>query len=238
MEKLSFKVQEFEGPLDLLLHLISKHQLNIYDIEISALLEQYLGYIDQMQRQDMEIASEFLEMAARLVHIKTVSLLPHHEEEKEDLRRELSGQLLEYQAVKEIAQALSERNQGYELFVRKPLELPVDMSYTRQHSPQDLLRAYDMVLGKSKRKLPPPMTAFSGIVHRRVVSVSSRILFILRKLYQHNTMKVDSLFQQGEDRSELVATFLGVLELVKSGRIALSEDNREITLNSSRKRGE
>ena len=83
MEKLSFKVQEFEGPLDLLLHLIAKHKLNIYDIEISALLEQYLAYIEQMQRQDMEVASEFLEMAARLVHIKTVSLLPRHEEEQE-----------------------------------------------------------------------------------------------------------------------------------------------------------
>lgn len=236
MEKLSFKLQEFEGPLDLLLHLIAKHKLNIYDIEIIALLEQYLGYIEQMQRRDMEVASEFLEMAARLVHIKTVSLLPRHEEEQEELKRELSGQLLEYQAVKEIARELCGRNRGYEVFVRTPQQLPVDMLYTRSHTPEELLRAYDTALGKSRRRLPPPVTAFSGIVHRRVVSVSSRILFILRRLYQKSRVRMASLFERGEDRSELVATFLGVLELAKSGRVRISDDNRDITLNTSHKR--
>ena len=236
MEKLSFKVQEFEGPLDLLLHLIAKHKLNIYDIEISALLEQYLAYIEQMQRQDMEVASEFLEMAARLVHIKTVSLLPRHEEEQEEFKRELSGELLEYQAVKEIAGKLSGQFCGFDLFVRETAKLPVDTLYTRSHQPEELLRAYDSVQGKAGRKLPPPVTAFSGIVHRRVVSVSSRILFILRNLYQRSTMALTSLFRRGEDRSELVATFLGVLELAKSGRVTISDDNREITLNTTHKR--
>ena len=149
MEKLSFKVQEFEGPLDLLLHLIAKHKLNIYDIEISALLEQYLAYIEQMQRQDMEVASEFLEMAARLVHIKTVSLLPRHEEEQEELKRELSGELLEYQAVKEIAGKLSDQFCGFDLFVRETAKLPVDTLYTRSHQPEELLRAYDSVQGQA-----------------------------------------------------------------------------------------
>ncbi|MBC8570933.1 segregation and condensation protein A [Zongyangia hominis] len=236
MEKLLFKLQEFEGPLDLLLHLIAKHKLNIYDIEISALLEQYLGAIEQMQRQDMEVASEFLEMAARLVHIKTVSLLPRHEEEQEELKRELSGQLLEYQAVKEIARELFLQNRSGDIFVRAPQPLPVDMLYTRSHPPVDLQKAYDAVLGKLGRKLPPPVTAFSGIVHRRVVSVSSRILFILRRLYEKSSLRFHSLFERGEDRSELVATFLGVLELAKSGRVRISDDNEQITLNTTHKR--
>ena len=95
-EQLSFKVAQVEGPLDLILQLISKHKLNIYDIEIAKLLEQYLDYVEQMQSQQLEIASEFLEMASRLVYIKSVSLLPKHEELEEQLKKELTGQLIEY----------------------------------------------------------------------------------------------------------------------------------------------
>ena len=91
MEKLSFKTAEFEGPLDLMLFLIQKHKLDIYDISISALLEQYLEYIRSLQDADLEVASEFLEMASRLVYIKTVSLLPRHEEESVQLKAELQG---------------------------------------------------------------------------------------------------------------------------------------------------
>ena len=97
MEQLSFRTAEFEGPLDLLLHLIAKHKLDIYDVQISALLEQYMAYIRAAQDADLELASEFLEMASRLVYIKTVSLLPRHEEESRQLKTELQGQLLEAQ---------------------------------------------------------------------------------------------------------------------------------------------
>ena len=96
VEQLSFKIAEVEGPLDLILQLISKHKLNIYDIEITKLLEQYLAYMEEVQSQELEIASEFLEMASRLVYIKSVSLLPKHEELEEQLKRELTGQLIEY----------------------------------------------------------------------------------------------------------------------------------------------
>ena len=95
METLSYKLEVFEGPLDLLLTLIAKNKLNIYDIPIALLLEQYMEQIERMQAENLDVASEFLEMAARLVHIKSVSLLPKREEE-EVLRRELTGQLLEY----------------------------------------------------------------------------------------------------------------------------------------------
>ncbi len=96
MEKLSYKLPVFEGPLDLLLHLITKNKLNIYDIPIAELLDQYMEQIRAMQEEDLDIASEFLEMAARLVHLKSVSLLPKHEE-AEALKQDLTGQLLEYQ---------------------------------------------------------------------------------------------------------------------------------------------
>ena len=126
--QLNFKLDVFEGPLDLLLHLISKHKLNINDIEISKLLEQYLDVIAEMKMADLEVASEFLEMAARLVYIKTVSLLPRHEE-AEDLKKELTGQLLEYQACKAAAARLALQNNGYNIFVRQPEKLPIDKTY-------------------------------------------------------------------------------------------------------------
>lgn len=109
MEKLTFKVNEYEGPLDLILALLSKHQIGIYDINISDLLEQYMAYIRTLRENQMEVASEFLEMASRLVYIKTASLLPRYEKE-EDPRAELVGQLLEYQSCKQAAALLRLRD--------------------------------------------------------------------------------------------------------------------------------
>ena len=103
---LQYKLPEFEGPLDLLLTLISKNKINICDIQISELLEQYMEQISKMQEQDMDIASEFLEMASRLVYIKSVFLLPKHEEEAQELKKELEGQLIEYQLCRKTAAML------------------------------------------------------------------------------------------------------------------------------------
>ena len=170
MEQISFKLEVFEGPLDLLLHLIAKHKLNVVDIEITSLLEQYLAYIEQMKLADLEVASEFLEMAARLVYIKTVSLLPKHEE-ADELKRELSGEL------------------------------------------------------------PPPASVFTPLVNKRVVSVTSRIFYLLRRLYKEGSASLSDCYQSAGDRSEVVATFLAVLELVKSKRLTLNEDNTVIYFN-------
>ncbi|MFR0736356.1 MAG: segregation and condensation protein A [Oscillospiraceae bacterium] len=103
--KMSFKLEVFEGPLDLLLHLIAKHKLNINDIPIMILVEQYLNYISDMAEQDMEVAGDFLEMAARLIYIKTVSLLPR-KEEAEALKKELEGRLIEYSLCKAAAEKM------------------------------------------------------------------------------------------------------------------------------------
>lgn len=227
-EKLTFKLEQFEGPLDLLLFLISKHKLNIYEIEIAKLLEQYLASIDEAQFQNMEVASEFLEMASRLVYLKTIALLPRHEEEEEQLRQELTGQLLEYQACKRVALLLASHNRSADLFVREPAALETDFTYALTHSPNDLIAAYFMAMGKAQKRMPPPVTAFSGIVKHRIVSVTSKIIFVLKRLYKQRLVRFESLFETG-DRSELVATFLAVLELVKSKRVSVSEDNSEIS---------
>lgn len=230
MEKLQFKVLEYEGPLDLILQLIAKHKLNIYDIEISALLEQYMKVMDEMQRMQLDIASEFLEMASRLVYIKSVMLLPRHEEEGEEKRRELTGELLEYQACKRAAALLEGMQQPQERHVREPIEIAGDMLYTRPHSPQELLRAYFGALGRGKRRLPPPGEAFTDFVARRVVSVSSRIAVVLKHLYSSAAVGLRGLFAQSADRPEMVATFLAVLELIKDKRARLSDDGRQLSM--------
>ena len=224
--QLEFKVGDFEGPLDLLLFLISKHKLNINDIEISELLTQYLDAIEQMQSADLELKSEFLEMAARLVYIKTVSLLPKHEEAVE-LKKELAGQLLEYQLCREMAEKLALMGKEHHVYVRAPMKIKLDPTYQGSHAPDELMAAYLMVVGKAKRRLPPPASAFSGIVSRRVVSVTSKIVYVLKKLYRTGRMPYDEFFT-APDRSELVATFLAMLELMKSHRITVSEDNQTV----------
>ncbi len=218
MEKLSFHAGDFEGPLDLLLHLIAKHKMDIRDIQISDLLEQYLSAIQSMQEQDLEIASEFLEMASRLVYLKTVTLLPRHEEESAKLKQELQGQLLEYQVCKMVAMELGRQSKGFSRFVRAPAKLEaVDMTYTLQHSPYKIYYAYQDAIGRGRRKLPPQ--AFSGIVARRMVSVKSRIIYILKRLYQRGKDSYIGLFEESDGRGEIVATFLALLELIKAKRV-------------------
>lgn len=229
MNQLSFKLEMFEGPLDLLLHLISKHKLNINDIPIAQLLEQYLDYIEQMKMADLEVTSEFLAMAAHLVYMKTVSLLPRPEE-AETLKKELQGRLLEKQLCQEMARRLNRRFLGNDIFVRAPQKMEQDKTYGLIHDKAQLLEAYLAAAGKAQRRLPPPKTAFSAIVSRRMVSVTSRILFVLKKLYETDQAEYSDFFQSG-DRSELVATFLAILELVKSRRIFLSEDNQKVYFN-------
>lgn len=228
MEKLSYHLPVFEGPLDLLLGLITKNKLEICDISISAVLEQYLEQITHMQEQDMEVASEFLEMAARLVYLKTVSLLPKHEE-ADELRRELTGQLLEYQECKRAAQTLAE-GFTWDSFVREPAKLSPDLTYRRSHKPKELLLAYLSAAGRGKRFLPPPPESFDGIVTHRPVSVASRVVFVLRRLWHKRNLPFAALFSGGEHKSELVATFLAVLELVKSRRIRVDGEEQEATV--------
>ncbi len=232
METISYKLPDFEGPLDLLLFLVQKNKLNIYDIPIAEVLEQYLAAIKEMQEYDMDVASEFLEMAARLVHIKSVMLLPRYEDETEELRRELTGQLIEYQLCQQMARRLAAGYIGGSLFVREPTEIEPDLTYRRAHRAEEMLDAYLAAAGRGKRRLPPPAQAFSGIVARKIVSVSSRIAYVLRRLYSRKTVSYGSLFARAESKSEMVATFLALLELIKSKRIRVDGegDNQQVQM--------
>lgn len=223
MEQISYKLPEFEGPLDLLLFLIAKHKLNIYDIEISALVEQYLGAIKEMQSENLEVASEFLEMASRLIYIKTVMLLPKHEE-ADDLKKELEGQLLEYSLLKIAAGELHAEYKGAVFFVREPMDIDYDKTYSLSHEKDELAAAFLAACGKAMRRLPPPKEAFHGIVAHKIVSVFSRTIYILKNVIKKGRVKFDDLFVSG-DRSENVATFLAVLELIRSKKISMNGEN-------------
>lgn len=225
-ETLSYKLDVFEGPLDLLLNLIAKNKLNIYDIPIAELLEQYMAQIHEMQAADMDVASEFLEMATRLVHIKSVSLLPKKEEEAA-LKQELTGQLLEYQQCKEAAMRLRERF-SLDGIVRAQADIPADLTYKRHHKPQELLSAYLSMLGKKKPPEPQkPEDTISKLITRRVVSVASQIVFVLRSLWKKRHVSLKELFRGKNDPSERVAAFLAILELVKDKRLRVDGDGED-----------
>lgn len=226
MEQLSYKLDVFEGPMDLLLHLITKHKLDINDIPIVELVDQYTAYVRQMQQEDMDVASEFLEMAARLVYIKTVSLLPVYDD-AEELKKELEGELLEYRDCKILAQKLSMQTEGFDFFTRQPENIEPDFTYTRLHEPSELIKAYMAAAGKKLRRLPPPLDSFKGIVARKIVSVSSKIDTIINSLKVHKKRRLFDFYKEAESRSDLIAAFLAVLELAKNKTVYLSGEGEK-----------
>lgn len=220
MNNLTYKLEVFEGPMDLLLHLISKHKLNINDIPIVELVNQYLDYVREMQEADFDVAGDFLEMAARLIYIKTVSLLPRHEE-AEQLKKELTGELIEYRDCKLMAEKLSKQTDGFGRFVREPEGGWVNYDYERFHEGDELLNAYLNAAGKAMRRLPPPLDTFKVIVAKKFVNVQSKVRTVMRRLWSGKKIQFLSLFEGAQTKSDLVATFLAVLELAKTKRISI-----------------
>ena len=226
MDVISYKLPVFEGPLDLLLQLVQKNKLNIYDIEIAELLRQYVDTIAMMHEQDMEVASEFLEMAARLVQIKSAMLLPKYEDDT-DPRQDLMQELISYQLCQELARRLAMRNVGADIFIRQPMEFEKDTHYHLTHPAEPLAEAELAAAGRKQRRLPPPVQLFSPILHRKIVSVASKITVVLRRLYAKRHVSYQSLFEQAESRSDLVATFLALLELIKLNRVKVEGEGAE-----------
>ena len=221
---------EFEGPMDLLLQLISKNKLNIYDIPLMTLIDEYLNQIDIMKRENMEIASEFLEMASRLLYMKTVSLLPKHEE-IEELKRELTGELIEYSICREVAAKFSTMQDGFDRFVRTPEPHEFPKTYELVHDAEILKDAYLMAIGRGKRRLPPSSEPFKKIVAKKIVAVSTKIVFVMRKLISRKPKRLSSLYEGAQSRSDLVATFLAILELCKANRVKVTGSGEDMDIS-------
>ncbi|WP_249299243.1 segregation and condensation protein A [Feifania hominis] len=231
LEKISYKFEVFEGPLDLLLHLIDKNKLNICDIPIADLLEQYMEYVNAYQQMDLDNVSEFMVIASDLLYIKSKMLLPKSEEEmEEDPRESLVNLLLDYKKYKEISLQLAESREkiGLRTLVREPTPITFDNTYHKHHDIGELLAAYKNVARKSARRIPPTIRSFSGIVSTHVVSVFSRVLYVLRTLKKKSRVAYRSLFASDDSRSERVATFLALLELIKSKRICVEGEEEKL----------
>ncbi|MBE6571526.1 MAG: hypothetical protein E7656_04715 [Ruminococcaceae bacterium] len=235
-----FKLEIFEGPLDLLLSLIAKNKVNIYDIPIAVILDQYMEYIHEMEMFNMDVASSFIVMAARLMLIKSRMLLPVQKDE-EDPRQELVDMLLEYQRAKKTAEVLHDREFTYWGRYEKPAEdIGVDPEYKLTHDIEILKEALHRILARNdeleENTLEMEQNIGKHLTATRQVSVGEKIVSVLKSLAKKDKQRLDSFFDKVQSRGEVVATFLALLELIKGKRISITyySDNYsdcDITLN-------
>lgn len=237
-ETFKYKSEAFDGPLDLLLTLIQKNKVSIYDIPISEILDQYIDYMETMRSENIQIAAEFIVMAAELIYIKSKMLLPREEEEA-DPREGLVNALVEYQKIKVAAAFLGERIEFfYNRFNSKPMPTVIT-KVTPNGDPNELYEIMQYLRAVRKDKRESDKRASIGtILSLPVVTIEEKIVYVLRILVR--SLKFDTpvsfrvLFGNNKGRSDKVACFLAVLELVKSGRISIShdgEDDYRVVLN-------
>lgn len=222
MEKISFKLEVFEGPLELLMHLISKNKVNIYDIPIATITDQYLDALQTMKELDLEISSEFTVMASQLLLIKSRMLLPRTEEaDEDDPRTELVERLLEYQRYKSTLEFLKEHENAYKYMLFKaPEDIEPALEPDTTVYPVDMLiSAFNDILERSKRRIPPPRKTFESIVQREKVSVKDKLVYLKELIANGKKVLFCDIFEGMYTKPELVATFLALLELIKVNEI-------------------
>ena len=219
-EELTFHLEEFEGPLELLLALVTKHKMDLHNIPILALIDQYTRTVEAAQAVDPDVSSSFIEMAAHLVEMKSYLLLPRSTE-GERMKQELTGQLIEYDQCRRMSAALRAAAEVSPTFVRPPLRLERDETYALNHLPQVLADCWEGLMGRTPVRRVPTQAVFEPLVAAPQVSVSSRVVYILRRLIAGGAARMSQLFARGQSRSTNVATFLALLELVRGGRVTL-----------------
>jgi segregation and condensation protein A len=219
----NIKIPVFEGPLDLLLHLIRENKIDIYDIPIALITHQYLQYIKMMKELNLDIAGEFLVMAATLIHIKSRMLLPPDEEapeEQEDPRRELVQRLLEYEAYKEAALGLRKREDEWtRVFQREPLsdsDEEDEAIYLSDVNLFDLLEAFKKILDTA-----PPEVA---TITKETLTVKDKMFLIMEMLEGQETIRFEDIFKNGITRTQLIVTFIALLELIRLGLIRAHQE--------------
>ena len=226
-------MEDFEGPLDVIFLLLSKNKIEIQDVSITAILEQYLAYLDEMKRLDMEIASEFITMASHLMLIKTKMLLSAAEaaeaESELDLLRKSLIERQRRDAMEQIRIAITYleplNEVGRCIFTKEAEPLRRDGTYRYKHTPEDLSYALDIMAERSQRRLPPPAVNFKGIVGKEPYPVSKKAVEVVRTLVLRGIERLKNLFRGNRSRSEIVATFLAILDLCKNNSVSLEDDN-------------
>ena len=235
--EISYKLEHFEGPLDLLLHLIEKNKVSIYDIPIVEITNQYLDYVNHMDKEDLNLVSDFLVMAATLIDIKSRMLLPREEEEEseeEDPRTELVNRLLEYKKYKYISQELADLEDSAGLHLFKPATVPPEVA--RYEPPVDLDELLDgltlarlqtifhQVMKRKEDKIDRVRSSF-GTIKKEPIGLEERIGSVMDYARKHRTFRFRQILEQGADKLEVVVTFLAILELMKIGKIHLTQEH-------------
>ena len=234
---LEFKLQVFEGPLDLLLHLLDKNKVSIYDIPIVEITNQYMDYIRQMQKHDLNIVSEFMVMAATLLDIKSRMLLPAEESEEqdeEDPRAELVQQLLEYKLYKCMAFELKDRQvDAQRVFYKEPTVPDEVLAYQPPVDTKELVAdltlnqlndIFKSVLKRQKDKIDPIRSKF-GEIRKEEVSLDDKMVYLTGYASSHRTFSFRQLLEKQSSKMEVIVTFLAILELMKAGTIVISQEH-------------
>ena len=247
MEPLSFHLEgivkskneaaDFDGPLELILQLLSKNKVEIKDIKISLILQQYLDYLEKMRQLDLEIASEFVQMASHLMYIKAKTLLEgsEPEEEMDELKSSLEelNRRREYERVQLMADklsALAVRGEG--IYVKQPEPLGKERGYRYRHEPIELRSALLAILSRENQQDPEIPESFTAPA-RLVYPIGEKSEEIMSRLNTKRRMSLKELFRASSGRSELVAAFIAVLELCRSGRLLLSEQDGEFVAEAN-----
>ena len=233
---LNVKLQVFEGPLDLLLHLIDKNKVNIYDIPIVEITNQYMEYIAEMKRRDLNVLSEFLVMAATLIDIKSKMLLPSNpdaEEEEEDPRAELVQQLLEYKMYKCMAYELTDRQIDAQRTMFKAPTIPAEvLAYEEPVNLEDLVsnitiaklnQIFKSIMKKQTDKLDPIRSKF-GKIQKEEVSLEEKMEELTQYALSHKHFSFRGILEKQASKVEIIVTFLAILELMKTGKILISQE--------------
>ena len=233
---IDIKVNAFEGPLDLLLHLIEKNKVDIYDIPISEITSQYLDYIRSMEEEDLDVMSDFLVMAATLLKIKAKMLLSVKEEEEEegDPREELVRRLIEYKIYKYASLQLKEREMMAEKsFFRSPDIPPQVLAYREEIDPVQMLsevtlqrisEVFQFVMRKRQDKLDPIRF---GEIKQEEIKLEDKITEVYNYIIQYKEVNFYDLLNEQETKEAVIVTFLAVLELMKTGKIYVQQENIE-----------
>lgn len=244
--EIAYKLNVFEGPLDLLLHLIEKNKVDIYDIPIVTITEQYLAYVSEMQEQDMDVMSEFLVMAGTLLQIKSKMLLPREEteeEEEEDPRAELVRRLLEYKMYKYAALELKdmELDASHNLYKKPTIPKEVE-EYREEVDPAELVDGltlsklndiFQSIMRKQVDKIDPIRSKF-GTIEKEEINIEERMVQIREEVRGLKGINFRTLLETQPTRMNIIITFMSILELMKVGAITIRQEETfgEIVIDS------
>lgn len=237
-ETVTLKLENFEGPIGLLYHLIEKNKIDIYDIPVAEITRQYMEIINDAKHRNMEVMSEFLIMAASLLEIKSKMLLPKpknsdEEDEEEDPREELIQKLIEYKKFKEAAEDFKEREEkaGYTIYKKPDASLVMFKEDEKQEIDEildgitfdDLLRAYEDVMSRKELKTDKVRSGFRS-VEPDVFTIDEKIVYIKDMLNITPKVSFWQVFRENTTKTEIVVTFLAVLELIKTKFVDIAQD--------------